>query len=386
MAISGNLRTMPFPDLMQWISMSRKTGTLVIKGERFTKKILFHDGTVAAVTSNNPREHLGYFLVGWGYLTEDELHHLLEMQRERRLMLGELLVQLSLVSPDDVDHLVRVKTEQTVFDLMLWEEGEFFFVDEAQPRRGLRELNLTVDHFVFEGARQVDERMRMRTLVPDVSHRVRLVQPINEDALDEGARAIVRAIDGERSVEEIALACRMAEFDVLSFIHEGVSAQAFEILPPSPTPRPIPGSGHATWRDLIREAETSLSLGDLLEAYRSLRSIRERHAINRSALDAARAVEKEIEKELEKAPLGPTVVLELAVPLQQLTELKSGPDEAFVISRINGKYTVSQILSVLPGTPLYNLLIVHNLIQRGVVKTRESQSMVKYRGFRFGAP
>lgn len=386
MAISGNLRTMPFPDLMQWISMSRKTGTLVIKGEKFTKKILFHDGAVAAVTSNNPREHLGYFLVGWGYLTEDELHHLLEMQRERRVMLGQLLVQMSLMSADDVDQLVRVKTEQTVFDLMLWEEGEFFFVDEAQPRRGFRELNLTVDHFVFEGARQLDERMRMRNLIPDASYRPRIAQQLNESALDESGRAIVRAIDGENSIEEIALACRMPEFDVLGFVHEGALAKAFEILPPSPTARPIPGSGHATWRDLIREAETSLSLGDLLEAYRSLRTIREKHAINRSALDAAGTVEKEIEKELEKAPLGPTMVLELAVPLQQLTELKSGPDEAFVISRINGQYTVSQILSVLPGVALYNLLIVHNLIQRGVVKTRESQSVVKYRGFRHGGP
>ena len=72
MAVSGNLRTMPFPDLMQWISVSRKTGTLVIKGQRYTKKILFQTGLVSAVTSNNPREHLGYYLVGWGILTEEE--------------------------------------------------------------------------------------------------------------------------------------------------------------------------------------------------------------------------------------------------------------------------------------------------------------------------
>ena len=91
MAVSGNLRTMPFPDLMESISMGRKTGTLVIKGQRYTKKILFQKGTVSAVTSNNPREHLGYYLVGWGILSEEELEQLLDQQKEHHVMLGELL-------------------------------------------------------------------------------------------------------------------------------------------------------------------------------------------------------------------------------------------------------------------------------------------------------
>ena len=154
-----------------------KTGTLVIKGQRFTKKILFTDGTVSAVTSNNPREHLGYYLVGWGYLSESELQGFLDQQRERRMMLGELLVQAGRMSRDDVTRVVQVKTEQTIFDLMLWNEGEFFFLDDNQPRREFQELALTVDHFVFEGARQADERRRMNDRIPDVFHVPRSYAP-----------------------------------------------------------------------------------------------------------------------------------------------------------------------------------------------------------------
>ena len=123
MAVSGNLRTMPFPDLMQWISASRKTGTLVIKGQRYTKKILFQTGLVSAVTSNNPREHLGYYLVGWGILTEEEFEHLLDRQKEQNVMLGELLVQTSRLTREQVDHLVRLKTEETIYDLDELERG-----------------------------------------------------------------------------------------------------------------------------------------------------------------------------------------------------------------------------------------------------------------------
>ena len=33
MSVSGNLRTMPLPDVLQWVAQSRKTGTLVLEGD-----------------------------------------------------------------------------------------------------------------------------------------------------------------------------------------------------------------------------------------------------------------------------------------------------------------------------------------------------------------
>jgi hypothetical protein len=239
-----------------------------------------------------------------------------------------------------------------------------------------------VDHFILEGARQADERKRMRETIPDVLHRPRLRQRLNESALNESAQAIVRAIDGERSIEDLALHCRLPEFDVLSFVHQGTVAGAFEILPPSATPRPVPGAHSAGWRDLMRDAETSLSLGDLLEAYRLLKGLREKYASSPGALDSATSLEREIEREFQKDPLSPNLILELAVPINRITEIKAGPDEAFVISRINGNYTVTQVLNLLPGAALYNMLIIRSLIQRGVVKTRESQAVARYKAFR----
>ena len=380
MAISGNIRTMPFPDLMQWISMSRKTGTLVIKGQRFTKKILFTDGTVSAVTSNNPREHLGYYLVGWGYLSEIELQGFLERQRERRMMLGELLVQAGRMTRADVTRVVQVKTEQTIFDLMLWAEGEFFFVDDNQPRREFQELALPVDHFIFEGARQADERRRMSDRIPDSQHVPRVARQLDLSKLEDDARTIVGAIDGRRTIEQVALASRMTEFDVLSFLYQGIAVGAFELRSPAGPPEPIPGAARATWQDLLREAENSVALGDLLEAFRHLRRLRERFGGVAAANEAAFSLEAEIEREIDKTPLASNVILELAVPLQDVTRLNCSPDEGFVLSRINGVYTLPQVLAQLPGSRLSNMLIVHSLLQRGVIKLRESQAVARYQG------
>ena len=380
MAVTGNLRTMPFPDLMQWISASRKTGTLVIKGQRYTKKILFQKGLVSAVTSNNPREHLGYYLVGWGILTEDEIEHLLDRQKELNVMLGELLVQTNRLTREQVDHLVRIKTEETVYDLMLWQEGEFFFLDDAQPRRDFKELQLPVDHFILEGARQVDERRRIAAVIADSGSIPRAIQPIDESRLTPSGTAVLREIDGVKSIEEIALACRMPEFPVLSFIFQGVSNGVFELLPPTLPPKRIPGFLRSTWRDRLQEAESSLALGDALEAYRKVVEIRERYPNMPKALTAADELEREIAADVEKLPIGPSTILELALAPKDIVQLKCDPEEGFVLSRINGRYTVNQILALLPGVRLHNQLIIRNLIQRGVVQLRESQEIARHQG------
>jgi hypothetical protein len=382
MAVSGNLRTMPFPDLMEWISMGRKTGTLVIKGQRFTKKILFQDGTVSAVTSNNPREHLGYYLVGWGVLSEDELEKLLDQQKQQQAMLGELLVQTGRLTRAQVDHMVRIKTEETIYDLMLWQEGEFFFLDDVQPRRDFKELNLPVNHFIFEGARQADERRRISEAIPDSDHIPKVSRALDEAQLTPTGLAVLKQIDGAATIEEIALRCRVPEFPVLAFVFQGLQNGVFELQPPVRPARRIPGFQRSSWRDRIMQAENSMALGDTLDAYRKVVEVRERYPDVPAAHEAADALEQEIAKEADKLQLPPSTVLELALAPKDIVQLKCAPEEGFALSRINGIYTVAQILALLPGARLHNQLIIHNLLQRGVIKLRESQEVVKHAGFR----
>jgi hypothetical protein len=172
----------------------------------------------------------------------------------------------------------------------------------------------------------------------------------------------------------------MSQHPVLSFVYQGVQNGVFELLPAAMPPRRIPGFYRSTWRDRILEAESSMALGDTLEAYRKVLEVRERYSNIPKALVAADELEREIVKEVENLPAGPSTILELALAPKDIVQLKCAPEEGFVLSRVNGRYTVSQILTLLPGGKLYNQLIIHNLIQRGVLKPRESQEIVRHPG------
>jgi hypothetical protein len=378
MAISGNLRTMPFADLLQWIAMSQKTGTLVIKGKRFTKKILFKIGRVEAVTSNNPREHLGYYLVGWGYLAEEELQNMLGVQQSQKIALGELLVKYGKMTREDIERIIRLKTEATIYDLMMWEEGEFFLLDDDAPRREFQGLNLPVDHFLFEGARQADEMRRIKDVIPESSYIPTVAQPVDEQALSPQQLGILWEINGTQSIEIIGLRCRLPVFEVFSFVYHGLKAGVFALEPPPSKAVPIPGAGQATWRDQLREAENSLTMGDFYESYKQMCAVREKFANLQEAVQAADALERRIEGEFTKTELSGDVILELALTIQEVAYLNCAPEEGFVLSRINGMYALPQILPQLPGSKLRNQLIIHNLMQRGIVKVQESRAVSRY--------
>ena len=92
MGIVGNLRTMQLEELLQWLSQSKKSGTLEIVHGRTEKKIFFKDGLILSSASNKPEEYLGHFLMSHGLINEGQLGRAIELQEKSRMLLGMILV------------------------------------------------------------------------------------------------------------------------------------------------------------------------------------------------------------------------------------------------------------------------------------------------------
>src|ERR1051325_10908318 len=112
MGVSGNLKTMLPGDLLQWLSLGQKTGTLIVAKKGIEKKIFFQRGRVISSASNDPREYLGQFLMSHGYITEPELMKAMEVQQQSRILLGKILVMIDVISEEDLLRLMRLKAEE----------------------------------------------------------------------------------------------------------------------------------------------------------------------------------------------------------------------------------------------------------------------------------
>src|SRR5438105_10928125 len=123
MGVSGNLKTMLPGDLLQWLSLGQKSGTLVVASKSVEKRVFFKEGRVISSASNDPRDYLGQFLISHGFLTEQELMKAMEVQHSSGILLGKLLAMLDLISEPDLLRLVRPQAEEQIYHLLRWPEA-----------------------------------------------------------------------------------------------------------------------------------------------------------------------------------------------------------------------------------------------------------------------
>src|SRR5450759_3070495 len=70
---------MQLSELLQWLALGQKTGTLLIEGHGVQKRLYFQSGRINYTSSSDRREYLGQFLVSHGYITEEELKKAMEV-------------------------------------------------------------------------------------------------------------------------------------------------------------------------------------------------------------------------------------------------------------------------------------------------------------------
>jgi uncharacterized protein DUF4388 len=370
--ITGNLKTMQLSELLQWLSLGQKTGTLLIEGHGVEKRIYFQNGRINSSSSSDQREYLGHFLVSHGYITEEELKMAMEVQEESNILLGKILVMINAISETDLLRLMRKKAEESIYDVFLWEEGNFEFVDGELPDLKMVPLSLDVTGIIMEGLRRFDEWRRIRLRVPDDKVIPQIVRPLELSELSEREKLIVPYIDGARSIEEIALQTHNAEFSVARMVFEGLRTGSMGLIE---TPAAVKVA--AAVEGMESEAERFYQKGvqtlrdDPQSAYRMLKVASDLDPSDGRTTEALRDAERLIKANLEKDGVKPTSIPELAIPVEDLTGRTFSPQEGFVISRINGQWDVKSIMKISPMKELDVMMIFQRMLKTGVIKWKK---------------
>ncbi len=375
MGITGNLKTMQLSELLQWLSLGQKTGTLLIDGHGVEKRIYFQNGRINSSSSSDQREYLGHFLVSHGYITEEELKMAMEVQEESNILLGKILVMINAISETDLLRLMRKKAEESIFDVFLWEEGDFEFVDGELPDLKMVPLSLDVTGIIMEGLRRYDEWQRIRLRVPDDSVVPQIVRPLNIDELSEREKLIVPYIDGQRTIEEIALQTHNAEFNVARLVFEGLRNETMGLVQVERVARQAVavgagGSGGSEVEQFLARGKAHLK-DDPQKAYRMFKVASDLDPSDGRAADAIRQAEREIKAALEKDGITGDRIPEIAIPMTKLTELPFSPHEGFVLSRINGTWDVKSIMKISPIKELEVLMIFESLAKSEVIRWKK---------------
>src|SRR5258708_9749937 len=102
-----------------------------------------------------------------GYITEQELMKAMEVQQQSGILLGKILVMIDVINETDLHRLMRLKAEEEIYDIFLWQDGEFQFVDDALPTMELIPLVVDVTGIIMVGTSPVAECQRIREITPN---------------------------------------------------------------------------------------------------------------------------------------------------------------------------------------------------------------------------
>lgn len=212
MTVSGDLATMNLSDLLQNIHSNGKSGTMTLVSEEGTAKVFFSKGNIAMLTTDC-RPPLVEMLVAAGHVTAKKLDAARKKQKGTRREVSEFLISTKAITQQGLLEAAKDCLSEDVANLIASAHGEFEFVEGDTPAKGFDgdeaslRLSLPVPGLILEAAKRSDHWTEIRKLLPtDSLHfQVRDGARLKDDIEDpELAEQILKALDGSRSVKEVA--------------------------------------------------------------------------------------------------------------------------------------------------------------------------------------
>jgi hypothetical protein len=170
MGISGSLKDVSVADVMQFIHLGRRTGTLLLSRASERAMIGFHGGRlVSAQAPRTPK--LGDLLVSTGMIDRGILDSAIRSQNEalEHRSLGQILMSSGSIDAEGLRQVIATQIEQAVSEVMVWETGTFeFAIDDLRPIDDialypsdvLPDADINTQMVLLEAARIFDERNR----------------------------------------------------------------------------------------------------------------------------------------------------------------------------------------------------------------------------------
>jgi hypothetical protein len=162
MSLVGSLEDLGLGDILQIVSLSRKSGLLVLRSDSGEGRILLYDGQVRGAFVKGEAEDLLTLLVGGGFVEAAAFQAARERASSSGRPLDETLESEAGIAPERVDSLRREHVERAVLRMFTWRTGQFSFEvrDELDPRDADLSLRtgINAQYLTMEATRLRDEK------------------------------------------------------------------------------------------------------------------------------------------------------------------------------------------------------------------------------------
>ncbi len=172
MSLNGKLEDVSLADVMQFVHLGRRTGTLSLQRGTQEAEIGFHRGQIVSAWAPGSKR-LGDLLVAKNLVDPQAMTEMLRLQtsEQPRRSLGQVLVSSGTLEFDDIRKVIEEQIEHSIYELVTWTTGAFeFALDELKPIDDIAmypgdvipKLDLNTQMVLLEATRIMDEKQRVQ--------------------------------------------------------------------------------------------------------------------------------------------------------------------------------------------------------------------------------
>jgi hypothetical protein len=157
-SIKGDIAVMPIPDLLQWLAMSRKTGTITANFSSIEKKIYLETGKIVYVSSNKEGERLGEYMIRSSEIGKDRIKAVLLKSQAMKIPFTQMLIDLNYFTVNSLTAFIATYARELLIDAVTWKDGWFEFIQDALPTYVTNgPIQLNTSELILKTVKHLDE-------------------------------------------------------------------------------------------------------------------------------------------------------------------------------------------------------------------------------------
>jgi hypothetical protein len=203
--LQGSLAAFRLPDVLTFLAMSRKSGTLILKNGVRGAQVLFTNGSVVHASSNQDKLRLSAILLRKRKITSEQYAKIDDLMNTGARQFGQLALEQGVMKEDELRDSLKIQVSEVLYDAFIWTSGSFSFAEELQLPAYAVTIAVDLPNLIMEGARRIQEWEQCVQLFPDNSVVFRVVATPKDDKVTLTAQEwkILFMINGQRTLEDL---------------------------------------------------------------------------------------------------------------------------------------------------------------------------------------
>gem|GEM_PF-441891 len=233
-ALYGSLKTFRLFDILSFLQLTKRTGTLSVKEVEREATLFFEAGALRFATTNQQHLRIGAILNSRKRLTPAQLQEVESLRALETDHFGQIAVQRQFITADELRDFLKVQVSEIAYDCFGWAEGTFRFDEEMILPGYAVTIAVELSNLIMEGSRRIEESEQCRLLLPDgeVVYRVTM-NPESQERINLSLEEwkILFRIDGQKSLGQLAAEVA-AEHERLTFYKSVYGLLASKLIEP----------------------------------------------------------------------------------------------------------------------------------------------------------